>query len=133
MTTDRPQHTFLTVAEVAERLKLCEQTVRNMIDRGELAAIRVGPRRIRVREAELDRFLAAGATAPVSKPGSGRNGRKPPTGSRLAGGHSGGFGKRCSRSLPAGRAGSCAGGRDRTHGGSRLAAAGTGGQAESLG
>ncbi len=72
MTTDRLQDSFLTVAEVAERLRLCEQTVRNMIDRGELAAIRVGPRRIRVREAELDRFLAAGATAPVSKQGSGR-------------------------------------------------------------
>jgi excisionase family DNA binding protein len=36
---------FLTVAEVAELLKLNQQTVRNWIDRGELAAVRVGQRR----------------------------------------------------------------------------------------
>ena len=51
---------FLTVAEVAGLLKLNQQTVRNMIDRGDLGAVRVGKRRIRVRQSQLDAFLAAG-------------------------------------------------------------------------
>ena len=51
---------FLTVAEVADRLRLNQQTVRNTIDRGELKAVRVGPRRVRVREADLAAFIEAG-------------------------------------------------------------------------
>jgi excisionase family DNA binding protein len=51
---------LLTVGEVAEYLKLNQQTVRNMIDRGELRSLRVGVRRVRIRQSELDRFLAAG-------------------------------------------------------------------------
>jgi excisionase family DNA binding protein len=41
-------------------LRLNQQTVRNMIDRGELGAVRVGQRRVRVRQSQLDAFLAAG-------------------------------------------------------------------------
>jgi len=37
MTTDE----LLTVAEVAELLKLNQQTVRNMLDRGDLPSVRV--------------------------------------------------------------------------------------------
>jgi excisionase family DNA binding protein len=48
---------FLTVAEVAELLRLNQQTVRNWIDRGSLPAIRVGARRVRIRRADLDAFL----------------------------------------------------------------------------
>jgi excisionase family DNA binding protein len=54
---------FLTVAEVAERLKLNPQTVRNWIDRGELAAVRLGSRRVRVLESELERFIAESSPA----------------------------------------------------------------------
>lgn len=50
---------FLTVAEVAELLKLNQETIRNMIDRGELASVRVGSRRVRVRRSDLDKFLDA--------------------------------------------------------------------------
>ena len=57
----------MTVFEVAELLKLNQQTVRNWIDRGELHAIRVGPRRIRVRRSDLDEFIAAGTTARLSQ------------------------------------------------------------------
>lgn len=53
---------FLTVKEVAALLKLNEQTVRNMIDRGELPAVRVGSRRVRIRQSDLDAFLGAGET-----------------------------------------------------------------------
>ena len=55
------QETFLTVAEIAELLKLNPQTIRNWIDRGSLPAVRVGPRRVRVRQADLDEFLKLGA------------------------------------------------------------------------
>jgi excisionase family DNA binding protein len=55
---------YLTVAEVAERLKLNQQTVRNWIDQGSLPAVRVG-RRVRVRRSALDSILAAGATSTI--------------------------------------------------------------------
>ena len=57
---------FLTVKEVAGLLKLNEQTLRNMIDRGELPAVRVGSRRVRIRRSDLDAFLGAGETKPVA-------------------------------------------------------------------
>jgi excisionase family DNA binding protein len=49
---------FLTVDEVATMLKLNPQTVRNMIDRAELPALRVGSRRVRDMRSDLDAFLA---------------------------------------------------------------------------
>lgn len=54
---------FLTVAEIAEWLKVNQQTVRNWIDRGELVGIRLGARRVRVRASELDRFIADSSSA----------------------------------------------------------------------
>jgi excisionase family DNA binding protein len=48
---------FLTVAEVAQLLRLNQQTVRNWIDQGSLPAIRVGARRVRIRRTDLDAFL----------------------------------------------------------------------------
>ena len=51
---------FLTVAEVAEILKLNQQTVRNWIDQGTLPAVRVG-RRVRIRRSDFDRMLAEGS------------------------------------------------------------------------
>ncbi|MFL5829063.1 MAG: helix-turn-helix domain-containing protein [Solirubrobacteraceae bacterium] len=51
------EDSFLTVAEVAEMLKLNQQTVRNWIDQGSLPALRVG-RRVRIRRSDLDRVLA---------------------------------------------------------------------------
>ncbi|MHB8695235.1 MAG: helix-turn-helix domain-containing protein [Solirubrobacteraceae bacterium] len=49
------------MAEVAELLKLNQQTVRNWIDQGSLPALRVG-RRVRIRRADLDRLLESGST-----------------------------------------------------------------------
>ena len=66
------EDTFLTVAEVAELLKLNQQTVRNWIDRGSLPALRVG-RRVRIRRSDLERILeeasTAGAGSAVAPPG----------------------------------------------------------------
>lgn len=53
---------FLTVAEVAELLKLNQQTVRNWIDQGSLPAHRVG-RRVRIKRSDLERLLEEGYTA----------------------------------------------------------------------
>ena len=56
------EDSFLTVAEVAEMLKLNQQTVRNWIDQGSLPAIRVG-RRVRIRRSDFDRLLEQGYTS----------------------------------------------------------------------
>ena len=63
------EETFLTVAEVAEMLKLNQQTVRNWIDQGSLPALRVG-RRVRIRRTDLERVLEQGSTA-VAQPAAG--------------------------------------------------------------
>ncbi len=53
------QESFLTVAEVADMLKLNQQTVRNWIDQGSLPALRVG-RRVRIKSSDLERVLEQG-------------------------------------------------------------------------
>jgi excisionase family DNA binding protein len=60
---------FLTVAEVAETLKLNQQTVRNWIDQGSLPALRVG-RRVRIRRSDFERLLAESYTANAGSAGS---------------------------------------------------------------
>jgi excisionase family DNA binding protein len=50
---------FLTGREIAERLKVNQQTVRNWIDACDLPAVWVGARGVRVRQSDLDAFLAA--------------------------------------------------------------------------
>jgi excisionase family DNA binding protein len=58
---------FLTVAEVAELLKLNQQTVRNWIDQGSLPALRVG-RRVRIRRSDLEQMLEEGYTRRAREP-----------------------------------------------------------------
>jgi excisionase family DNA binding protein len=73
MTGSEYEESFLTVAEVAELLKLNQQTVRNWIDAGTLPAVRIG-RRVRIKRSDLDRILESGyqgsspATATFSGP-----------------------------------------------------------------
>jgi excisionase family DNA binding protein len=66
------EESFLTVAEVAEMLKLNQQTVRNWIDQGSLPALRVG-RRVRIKRSDLERVLEEGYRA-------GTGGATQPTG-----------------------------------------------------
>jgi len=63
------EDTFLTVAEVAELLRLNQQTVRNWIDAGSLPALKVG-RRVRIRRSDLNRMLESGyrGTGPSASP-----------------------------------------------------------------
>ena len=52
---------FLTVAEVAEMLRVSTMTVYRLIKSGELHAIRIG-KSYRLAEEEVDRYLARGFT-----------------------------------------------------------------------
>ena len=61
---------FLTVAEVADTLKLNQQTVRNWIDQGSLPAVRVG-RRVRIKRSDFERVLAEGYSATPVTAGRG--------------------------------------------------------------
>lgn len=65
-----PDETFLTVADVAQLLKVNQQTVRNWIDHGRLPAVRVG-RRVRIKRSDLDRILEAGYRGGIA-PSPGR-------------------------------------------------------------
>jgi excisionase family DNA binding protein len=69
MSPSEPEETYLTVAEVAETLKLNQQTVRNWIDQGSLPALRVG-RRVRIKRSDFERILEESYTA--GTPASGR-------------------------------------------------------------
>lgn len=59
------------MAEVAELLKLNQQTVRNWIDQGSLPALKVG-RRVRIRRSDLERMLEQGYV----KSGNSASGRR---------------------------------------------------------
>ncbi|MHB8658965.1 MAG: helix-turn-helix domain-containing protein [Solirubrobacteraceae bacterium] len=57
------EEAYLTVLDIAELLKVNQQTVRNWIDRGELPAVRAGARRIRIRQTDLDAFIEKNSTS----------------------------------------------------------------------
>ena len=62
-----PEDEYLTVAEVAEVaeiLKLNQQTIRNWVDRGGLRFVRVG-RRVRIKRSDFDQLVEQGY---VSRP-----------------------------------------------------------------
>jgi excisionase family DNA binding protein len=62
------EESFLTVAEVAEMLKLNQQTVRNWIDQGSLPALRMG-RRVRIKRSDFERVVEQSyAGAPPEPP-----------------------------------------------------------------
>src|ERR1700749_1988930 len=72
MSPSEPDETYLTVAEVAQTLKLNQQTVRNWIDQGSLPALRVG-RRGRIKRSDFKGILGesynAGTAAPTKPAG----------------------------------------------------------------
>ena len=49
---------LLTLPEAAESLSVCERTITRLISRGELHAVRIGPRGVRVAVAELQAWIA---------------------------------------------------------------------------
>jgi excisionase family DNA binding protein len=56
-TSSTSKRTWLTVPEVAEELHIPRTRCYDLISRGELPAVRVGERSIRVNRVELERFL----------------------------------------------------------------------------
>jgi excisionase family DNA binding protein len=68
MSPSEPEETYLTVAEVAETLKLNQQTVRNWIDQGSLPALRVG-RRVRIKRSDFERILEESYSPGAATPG----------------------------------------------------------------
>jgi excisionase family DNA binding protein len=58
---------MLTVKEVANKLRVTEATVRNYIRKGEINAIKFGPRLIRMREEDVNDFIEKRQTAKHGK------------------------------------------------------------------
>ena len=64
---DFTRETYWTVAELAERLRLNQQTLRNWIDQGSLPAVRIG-RRVRVLNSDFERLVAGDAAGNAPSP-----------------------------------------------------------------
>ena len=64
---DFTRETYWTVAELADRLRLNQQTLRNWIEQGSLPAVRIG-RRVRVLNSDFERLVAGGAKRGGSSP-----------------------------------------------------------------
>jgi excisionase family DNA binding protein len=58
MAQDQARPSLLTVAEVAEMLRVSEMTIYRLIKAGELRALQIG-KSYRLREDDVDAFLAA--------------------------------------------------------------------------
>ena len=61
MTATPPRSDFLTVAEVAQLMRVSTMTVYRLIKAGELPSVRVGKSH-RIREDDVDAYLAKGYT-----------------------------------------------------------------------
>jgi excisionase family DNA binding protein len=57
LTQDEAERAWLTVPEAAEELRIPRTRCYVLIQRGELPAVRIGERSIRLNRAELERFL----------------------------------------------------------------------------
>ncbi len=57
MAHEEPDRVWLTVPEAAEELRIPRTRCYELIQRGELPAVRIGERSIRVNRVELERFL----------------------------------------------------------------------------
>jgi len=48
------EHEYLTIAEAAALLRVSKATIRRSISSGQIPVVRIGPRNIRIRRADLD-------------------------------------------------------------------------------
>jgi excisionase family DNA binding protein len=51
-----------TLSEVAECLTITDERLRDLVKRGGVTAVHVGPREIRFRQEDLDKFLQQGGS-----------------------------------------------------------------------
>lgn len=56
--TNESRSRFVTVAEVADQLRVSNMTVYRLVQSGDLPAVRIG-RSYRIREDDVDKYLAA--------------------------------------------------------------------------
>ena len=80
------QDPWLTLAEIADELRVSPATVRLWVSQGRLDATRAGARKWLVRRSELDRMLGVerSASGPSEVPSVGADPYRPPTpGERL--------------------------------------------------
>jgi len=78
---ERPEDPWLTLAEIAEELRMSPATIRSWISKGTLRAMRAGQRKWLVRRSELDRMLRGedfedAPTPPPNPPAPGRRRRQ---------------------------------------------------------
>lgn len=66
---------LLTVTELADILSVNQLTIRRMVKRGQLSAVRIG-RAVRFDPADIDAFLTTVRTGPVSRNDGHQEGRK---------------------------------------------------------
>ncbi len=66
-TLDANEKAWLTVPETAALLRVPRTRCYELIQRGELPAVRIGERSIRVNRTELERFLLEGRRAAAGK------------------------------------------------------------------
>lgn len=49
--------TLLTINEVADRLKLTRGWVRQLVRDGEIPSLKLGPKSVRIKESDLERWM----------------------------------------------------------------------------
>jgi len=62
--TDPPRTEFLTVARAADELAVTERFIRKLIADGQLRAVKVGTRLVRIRRTDLDDLLRPARVVP---------------------------------------------------------------------
>jgi len=62
--TDPTRSPFLTVARAADELAVTERFIRKLIAEGELRAVKVGSRVVRIRRSDLDDLLRPARVIP---------------------------------------------------------------------
>lgn len=63
-TTDPTRSPFLTVAQAADELAVTERFIRKLIADGQLRAVKVGARVVRIRRADLEDLLRPARVIP---------------------------------------------------------------------
>ena len=59
---------LLTTAAAAKALSVSERTLRAIYERGEIAYVRVSPRRIAFRQSDIDKYIADRVVKPRRRP-----------------------------------------------------------------
>lgn len=64
--SSRPLHltTLSSIHQVASRLGLCVNSVRTLIEEGRLTRVKVGARAVRIRDSEVEQYIARQAAGP---------------------------------------------------------------------